>query len=149
MAGPTRQPLLEAVLATGDFGSGLAHLQGVVEDAGDSYMFSKELVQLYTLRRSHTLFREPGVRMNSVSPGEMETPMMNEFRKATSDAVIDAVAQAAALGRVRFTGGGRACRSCSSRATSRRSAAASIFDVDGGWTAAKLTDQVDYSLFPS
>ncbi len=25
----------------------------------------------------------------------------------------------------------------------------SVFDVDGGYTAAKLTDQIDYSLFPS
>ena len=145
---PARQEMLESVLATADFGSGLETLEAMVGDAGDPYMFSKELVQLYTLRRSHTLFRELGVRMNSVSPGEMETPMMAEFRRATSDAVIDAVAQAAALGRaaspeevapsVVFLSSDLAAFCCGS-----------IFDVDGGWTAAKLTDQVDYSLFPS
>ncbi|HEY3669634.1 MAG TPA: coniferyl-alcohol dehydrogenase [Acidimicrobiia bacterium] len=143
---PTRQPPLEAVLATGDFASGLEQLEGVVGDAGDSYIFSKELVQLYTLRRSHTLFRERGVRMNSVSPGEMETPMMAEFRKATSDKVIDAVAQSAALGRaaspeevapsVVFLASDLAGFCCGA-----------IFDVDGGYTAAQLTDQIDFSRF--
>ena len=138
--------MLEAVLATTDFTSGLEHLEGLVDEAGDPYMFSKELVQLYTLRRSHTLFREHGVRMNSVSPGEMETPMMDEFRKAVSDKMIDAVAQAAALGRaaspdevapaVVFLSSDLAGFCCGS-----------IFDVDGGYTAAKLTDQIDYSLF--
>ncbi len=143
---PERQPMLESILATADFESGLDQVKGLVDEAGDPYMFSKELVQLYTLRRSHTLFRELGIRMNSVSPGEMETPMMSEFRKAVSDKMIDAVAKAAALGRaaspeevapaVVFLASDLAGFCCGS-----------IFDVDGGYTAAKLTDQIDYSLF--
>ena len=76
---PERQAELEEVLATSSFADGLALAEPRLAGAGDPYMYAKELVQLYTLRRSHTMYREHGVRMNSVSPGQMSTPMMDEF----------------------------------------------------------------------
>lgn len=143
---PQRRPLLEDALATPDFESGERWMQRHLADQGDPYTFSKELVQLYTLRRSHTLYREHGVRMNCVSPGEMSTAMMAEFRKAMADKIIDAVAEASTLGRmaspeevapaVIFLASEQARFCCGA-----------IFDVDGGWTAVTLTDQVDYSVF--
>jgi NAD(P)-dependent dehydrogenase (short-subunit alcohol dehydrogenase family) len=92
------------------------------------------------------MYREHGVRMNSVSPGQMSTPMMDEFKKAIPEKMLDGVAKAAAMARVAtpeevapsvvFLSSDLAGFCCGT-----------IFDVDGGWTAAKLTDQVDYSLF--
>jgi NAD(P)-dependent dehydrogenase (short-subunit alcohol dehydrogenase family) len=143
---PARQETLESFLDLEGFGAGADWVDSHVDEIGDPYIFSKELVQLYTRRRSHTLYRELGVRMNCVSPGEMETPMMAEFRKAVTDKIIDAVAAAGTLGRIAtpeevapavvFLASPLAAYCCGE-----------IFNVDGGWTAVNLTNQVDYSLF--
>lgn len=71
---------------------------------------------------------------------------MTEFRRAMTDKIIDAVAQASTLGRIAlpqevapavvFLAGEHASFCCGA-----------IFDVDGGWSAVTLTDQVDYSVF--
>lgn len=141
-----RRDVIEGLLDTAGFGDGLAWVDANLEAQGDPYMFSKEVVQLYTLRRSHTLYREHGVRMNCVSPGPMETAMMTEFRLAVSDKILDGVAAASTLGRmappsdvspaVLFLASEAAAFCCGT-----------IFDVDGGWTAVTATDQVDYSVF--
>lgn len=143
---PARRPVLEELLATSDFDAGAKWLAQNLEAQGDPYMFSKELVQLYTMARSHTLYREHGVRMNCVSPGEMETPMMAEFRKAMTDKILDAVATASTLGRMGTPAEvAPAIVFLASHLASF--ASGSIFDVDGGWTAVTATDQVDYSVF--
>lgn len=143
---PDHRAMLETILDTPDFDAGLEVGGPHATAADDPYMFSKELVQLYTLRRSHTLHRECGVRMSCVSPGEMATPMMDEFRKAVDPALLEAVAKASTLGRMAspdevapalvFLASDAATFCCGA-----------IVDVDGGWTAVQLTDQVDYSLF--
>ena len=141
-----RRSLLEEVLATPDFATGEKWVIANLAEQGDPYMFSKELVQLYTLSRSHTLYREHGVRMNCVSPGEMETPMMAEFRKAMTDKILDAVATASTLGRMATPA--EVAPAVVFLASDLMSfASGSIFDVDGGWTAVTATDQVDYSVF--
>jgi NAD(P)-dependent dehydrogenase (short-subunit alcohol dehydrogenase family) len=142
---PQRKELVESLLGTSGFGDGLAWVDANQPD-GDPYMFSKEAVQLYTMRRSHTLYREHGVRMNCVSPGEMDTAMMVDFREAMSDKILEAVASESTLGRMAAPA--EVAPAVVFLASDLASyCSGSIFDVDGGWTAVTTTDQVDYSVF--
>jgi NAD(P)-dependent dehydrogenase (short-subunit alcohol dehydrogenase family) len=143
---PENREQLEPVLAVPDFLTGFDVAIEMVEAAPDPYIVTKELVQLYTLRRSHTLYRELGVRMNCVSPGEMATPMMDEFRKAVPLAQLEGVEKASTLGRMAHPSEvAPAVVFLASEVASFFSGA--IVDVDGGWTAIQLTGQIDYSLF--
>ena len=65
-------------------------------DAGDaggrSYFFSKEALIAWTLKNRWT-WRERGIRMNSVSPGPVDTPILQDFldtlgERAVQDAKI-------------------------------------------------------------
>lgn len=49
-----------------------------MENDARSYFFSKECVQVYTMRNRWT-GRERGIRMNCVSPGAVETPILTDF----------------------------------------------------------------------
>jgi NAD(P)-dependent dehydrogenase (short-subunit alcohol dehydrogenase family) len=52
------------------------------------YFFSKELVQVYTMRSSRPTIRR-GVRTNSVCPSPIDTPLLDDFRKTMTDKLID------------------------------------------------------------
>ncbi len=52
------------------------------------YFFSKELVQVYTMRSSRPTIRR-GVRTNSVCPSPIDTPLLVDFRATMSDKLID------------------------------------------------------------
>lgn len=50
-------------------------------DAGYGYPLSKELLLLWTQRAAHeVIFRERNIRINAVSPGPVETPILKQFR---------------------------------------------------------------------
>lgn len=48
------------------------------DDGGRSYFFSKEALIAWTLKNRWT-WRERGIRMNAVSPGPVETPILKDF----------------------------------------------------------------------
>ncbi|MEL7536566.1 MAG: coniferyl-alcohol dehydrogenase [Pseudomonadota bacterium] len=52
--------------------------QGIAEQAGRSYFFSKEALIVWTLKNRWT-WRDRGIRMNCVSPGPVETPILKDF----------------------------------------------------------------------
>ncbi len=60
--------------------------------AGDEigYPLSKELLLLWTFRAAHQpAFKARGIRVNAVSPGPVETPILTQFRAVLGDARVD------------------------------------------------------------
>lgn len=54
------------------------------------YPLSKELLILWTQRAAHQpLFRDRGIRVNAVSPGPVETPILTQFRAVLGDEKVD------------------------------------------------------------
>lgn len=79
-------PDVAAALATHD----------VAESEG--YPLSKELLLLWTQMAAHQpLFKERGIRVVSVSPGPVETPILGQFRQVFGDQRVDG--DIAAVGR--------------------------------------------------
>lgn len=106
------------------------------------YNLSKELVELYTLRSSRTTMRR-GVRTNSVCPGPVDTALLPHFRKTTSDKIIDWNIR-------EMNGRAVSPREVASALAFLGSPAASYvngvnLDIDGGFSAALATGQVDFS----
>ena len=66
----------------------LAARHGAGDDIG--YPLSKELLLLWTFRAAHQpLFKDRGIRVNAVSPGPVETPILAQFRAVLGDARVD------------------------------------------------------------
>lgn len=49
-----------------------------MDEGGRSYFFSKELVVTWTMRNRWT-WRDRGIRMNAISPGPVDTPILPDF----------------------------------------------------------------------
>ncbi|MYW04067.1 coniferyl-alcohol dehydrogenase [Streptomyces sp. SID3343] len=58
------------------------------ELGSDPYSYSKELVQVYTMHYARTA-AAGNLRINSVCPSPIDTPLLPDFRKTISDKVID------------------------------------------------------------
>lgn len=60
-----------------------------IRDA-ECYPVSKELLLLWTMRAAHQdQFKRRGIRVNAVSPGPVETPILTQFREVLGDARVD------------------------------------------------------------
>lgn len=86
---------IDRLLATPDFAAGRAWGEEHLAKYDDPYFFSKECVIVYTMRRSRETLLERGVRMNCLSPGPVDSPMMVDFRQALGDKTIDWTAEQA------------------------------------------------------
>jgi NAD(P)-dependent dehydrogenase (short-subunit alcohol dehydrogenase family) len=66
----------------------LAAQHGATDAIG--YPLSKELLLLWTFRAAHeAAFKQRGIRVNAVSPGPVETPILTQFRAVLGDARVD------------------------------------------------------------
>jgi NAD(P)-dependent dehydrogenase (short-subunit alcohol dehydrogenase family) len=54
----------------------------------DVYGFSKQIAQVWTMYSSARSYKEFGVRTNSVCPGPIDTPLMDDFIKHMTEQVI-------------------------------------------------------------
>jgi len=106
------------------------------------YNFSKEVVEVYTMRSSRRTMRR-GVRTNCVCPGPIDTPLLPAFRQTTSDAIVDWNIR-------EMNGRAVAPREVATVLAFLGSPAADYvngvnLDIDGGFGAALVTGQVDFS----
>ncbi len=106
------------------------------------YNFTKEVVEVWTMRSSRPTIRQ-GVRTNSVCPGPVDTPLLPDFRKTTSDAIVDWNIR-------EMRGVPVTPREVATALAFLGSPAATYvngvnLDVDGGFNAAMATGQLDMS----
>jgi NAD(P)-dependent dehydrogenase (short-subunit alcohol dehydrogenase family) len=84
-----RAAKIQELLALGGWSKALAWFDANLPSLGvDSYAFSKEVVQVYTLRSSRPA-QQREVRVNSVCPAPIDTPLLVDFRKTMTDKLID------------------------------------------------------------
>jgi len=71
---------IKAFLALRDFDGveALCDKIGVFNEGGRSYFFSKEILIVWTMMNRWT-WRDRGIRMNCISPGPVETPILPDF----------------------------------------------------------------------
>lgn len=74
--------------------AGFPDVRKVIAEKGvkdeEAYPVSKELLILWTMQAAHqSLFKERGIRVNAVSPGPVETPILGEFREMLGAARVD------------------------------------------------------------
>jgi len=86
---PAPRDLVAALLATPSFEAGVAWCLDHPTDAPSAYRFSKQVLVEWTLQAS-AAWRRRGVRVVSVSPGVVDTPILPDFRASMGDAAIDA-----------------------------------------------------------
>jgi NAD(P)-dependent dehydrogenase (short-subunit alcohol dehydrogenase family) len=138
---PSRLQLIQALLATDGWDAGLEWFAS--QDFGEgAYSFTKEVVQVFTMQLSLPA-AALGVRVNSVCPSPIDTPLLPDFRKTMSDRLIDWCVKEA---------GGRLVtpREVASCLAWLGSPAASFvsgvnLNVDMGFSAASATGQLDFT----
>jgi len=71
---------IKALLALRDFSATEAFCEsnGVEQEGGRSYFFTKETLVVWTMMNRWT-WRDRGIRMNCISPGPVETPILPDF----------------------------------------------------------------------
>lgn len=62
-----------------------------MQDPAMAYYLSKQALVLYAKRLSGVAWREYGVRVNTVSPGPTETPILGEFERSMGKEMLDGV----------------------------------------------------------
>ena len=79
---------VKLLLATPSFEDGVAWTNDNSMTGTRSYNFSKEAVIVWTMAASQRWWSR-GIRLNSVSPGAIETPILVDFRESMGDEAID------------------------------------------------------------
>jgi NAD(P)-dependent dehydrogenase (short-subunit alcohol dehydrogenase family) len=138
--------LIQDLLAIDDWGDALTWVRNHPELTANPYGFSKECAQVYTMQLAPALLSR-GVRINSVCPGLIETPLLKDFSDTLGQGVIDWM--------VSQSGGRRAtAREIANVIAFLGSDAATYVTgsnviVDLGFTACLNTGQLDYTTFQS
>ncbi len=76
---PQRLDVHKALAATAGFNAGAAWLKDFPAPRETAYQYFKEALIVWTFVQAQPWFLEHGVRMNSVAPGPVFTPILNDF----------------------------------------------------------------------
>lgn len=76
---PERLELHKALASTESFAAGHAWLAANPVPQETCYQYFKEALIVWTMKRSHALFMERDIRMNTVAPGPVFTPILGDF----------------------------------------------------------------------
>ena len=95
---PERLEQITGLLSIDGWDEGVSWVAGNAEVVADGYSFSKECVQVYTMRMAKTATQQ-GLRFNSICPSPVDTPLLPAFRETMTDEIIDWAIEAGA-GRV-------------------------------------------------
>ena len=87
-----RIPLLMSLLQIDSYEGAVAWCEGNAGTVAEGYVFSKELIIVWTMLAATRLIRG-GIRINCTLPGPTQTPMMAQFESATDASVIEAATQ--------------------------------------------------------
>jgi NAD(P)-dependent dehydrogenase (short-subunit alcohol dehydrogenase family) len=133
------------LLAVDDWDKSLAWIDAHAELVADPYSFSKECMQVHTMRSSKATIAR-GVRTNSVCPGIIETPLIPDFEATMSRPLLEWTAN---QGIGRFATPNEIARVLAflgSDASAYMNGTNLI--ADAGFSAAMATNQVDFSSLP-
>jgi NAD(P)-dependent dehydrogenase (short-subunit alcohol dehydrogenase family) len=140
---PTQLDVINPLLDIEDWDEFLDAAEASEPAQADVYPFSKALMQVYVMRKSHQTIAR-GVRVNSICPAPVDTPLMVDFRHDMGDKVIDWSVDVQGNGRMAV-----ASDIAPPLAFMGSDAAAFINGVnllvDMGFTAAMTTGQADFS----
>jgi NAD(P)-dependent dehydrogenase (short-subunit alcohol dehydrogenase family) len=139
---PTRVTEINELLDIGDWDDSLAWVAAHPESVADPYSFSKEVVQVWTMRSSRATMAR-GVRTNSVCPAPIDTPLLVDFRATMTDKLIDWTVEQANGRLATPLDVARSLAFLGSDAASYVNGTNLL--VDAGFTAAMTTGQIDLS----
>ena len=140
---PAHLEVINELLAIDDWDEFLAAAEASEPAQAEVYSFSKELMQVYVMRKSHETIRR-GVRVNSICPAPVDTPLMVDFRQDMGDKVIDWSVDVQGNGRMAVA------EDIAPPLAFMGSDASAFINgvnllVDSGFTAAMTTGQADFS----
>jgi NAD(P)-dependent dehydrogenase (short-subunit alcohol dehydrogenase family) len=134
------------LLAIDDWRQSLDWVEAHQELTQNPYGFSKECAQVLTLLQAAPLAKR-GIRINSVCPGLIDTPLIADFQTSMGAPILDWMTSQ--------SGGRKAAPGEVANAlTFLGSGAASYVNgtnllVDNGFSAAVTTNQIDYTTMPA
>ena len=137
---------IQALLSIDDWQSALEWVRQHHTLTHNPYGFSKECAQVLTIQLGTSLGHK-GIRINSACPGIIDTPLLADFNTSMGEPIIEWM--------VSQSGG---CRATPSEVASvlaflgsdaARYVSGTNMLVDNGFTAAVLTNQIDYTTMPS
>ena len=139
---PAHQNEIMELLAIDDWDKQVAWVDEHPEEVADGYMFSKECVQILTMRNAKDLIQKR-IRIASACPAPIDTPLLPKFKETMTEAVIDWTAAQA-------TGEYVTAQEVANLLAYLGSDAAAYIsgtnvNIDGGFQGGVITGQVDFA----